>query len=461
MISRAHNEALAKLNAHYVVLEERQACLLNQLEAIAEEKRVINIRRATYAPVYSAPDDVLYQILEEAFAHEPQGCMLDYHCHTALAIAQVSRRWRRIALSLPKIWSCIHVPVPLSRTHLPLLSLFIARSQPMPIAFTMRCRFYKASSPETKLYAECLALFVKTRVRSCTICTDYRDTMQVLLSVLSAADRSCEHLRLQVVGEERRLVMDSDCLSTSLQDLSLHAVRLPSPPIVLRRLRQIVLEYQPISLRYLHEIAMACPELADFTVREITTSSHGTPLEARFPSLCRLRLLETHLSDIRDLLSWIEAPRLDTLVIRDISLGTSSAQGIPIPRFKTYPALKHVTIRFPHAAAHIQEFLCHTPNAISLDISGTNAGTLAQSLRSDEEPVLLPHLQRLTATILWNERHDIFLDVVRRRKDMGHPLKEICLGHLLLAEMDEQLLRSLSGYVTVVRLPEGNLGRSL
>ena len=457
MISRAHNESLAELDAHYAVLEEQEASLLRQLQSIAAEKKLVNIKRATYAPVYSVPNDVLYQILEEAFAHDSPGCTLDYHCHTALAIAQVSRRWRQIALSFPKIWSCIHVPVPLSRAHLPLLSLFISRSQPMPIAFTMRCRFYKASSPETKLYAECLALFVKTRVRSCTICTDYRDTMQVLLSVLSAAERNCEHLRLQVMGEERRLVMDSDCLSTTLQDLSLHAVRLPSPPIVLRRLRQIFLEYQPISPRYLHEIAMACPELADFTVREITTASHGTSLEARFPSLRRLRLLEIHLSGIHDLLSWIEAPRLETLVIRDISLGTSGAQGIPIPRFKTYPALKHVTIRFPHA--HIQEFLCHTPNAVSLDISGTNAGTLAQSLRSDEEPVLLPHLQRLTATILWNERHDIFLDVVRRRKDMGHPLKEICLGHLLLAEMDEQLLQSLSDHVTVIRLPEGNLGR--
>jgi hypothetical protein len=456
-ISGAGPKGLAELDALYCSLEEQEASLLRLLEHIAEEKRRVNIQRATYAPVYSVPDDVLYLILEEAFAHDRQGCALDYHCDTPLAISRVSRRWRYVALSLPRIWSCIHVPVPLSRAHFPLLTLYITRSQPLPISFTMRCRFYKASSPEMRLYINCLALFTKARIRSCTICTDYRDSMETLIGFLSTANKSCyEYLRLQVVGEENHLVMDGECLATTLQCLSLHAVRLPSPPIALQNLRQIFLECQPISIRYLHEIAIACPELSKFTVREVTTSSQGAPLAARFPSLRHLHLLEIHLSGIRDLLSWIEAPRLDTLVIRDISLGVQAAQGMPIPRFKTYPALRHVSIRFPHAAAYIQEFVSNTPNAVALDVSGTNIGPLLRSLLiPSERAVLLPKLQKLTATILWNERHDVFLDVVRHRKQIGYPLREICLGHLLLAEMDEQLLRSLSEYVTVIRLSEG------
>ena len=281
--------------------------------------------------------------------------------------------------------------------------------------------------------------------------------MQSLMGLLSSSCKSYEHLRLQL-GEENRHIMDGDYLAptaTTLRCLSLHAVRLPSPPIVLYNLQQLSLECQTISPRYLHEIAMTCPELSDFTVREVTTSNHDTPLEARFPSLLRLRLLEIHLSSIRDLLSWIEAPRLNALVIQDISLGTSTAQAIPIPRFRTYPALTQVSIRFPHAAAHIREFLDNTPNAVSLDVSGTNVGPLVRSLLADEREVLLSRLQKLTATILWNERHEVFLDLVRHRKRIGHPLREICLGHLLLAEMDERLLQSLAQYVTVVRLQDG------
>lgn len=456
-------KGLLQLDSKYVNLEERKRKLLRQLEEIEEERTRLDIERAAYAPVYSVPNDVLYQILEEAFAHEQHNCSLDYHCATPIAIGQVSRRWRRLALSLPRIWSCIHVPVPLSSSHVPTLSLYIARSQQVPISFTMRCRFYKASSPQMRLYMDCLALLLKTRVRSCTLYTDYFDTMEALLRSFSTADKSYfQHMRLQVVGEETRLFMDPECLPSSLHFLSLYAVRLPSPPIALQNLRRLVLEYQPISLHYLHEIAMACPELSTFMLREVTTSGASTHLEARFPSLRRLSLLEIHLSGIRDLLSWIEAPRLNTLVIRDISLGTAAAPRIPVPQYKTYPALQHVSIRFPYAASHIPEFLCHTPHVVSLDLTGTNAGPLARALLAPAErgKVLLPWLQSMTATILWNERHDVLFELVKYREQIRHPMKEIRLGHVLLAEMDSELLDLLSKHVAVTRIPEDHPGRA-
>ena len=86
-MDRGRLESLAELEAQYASLEEQQAILLRQLEDIAQEKKRIIIKKANYAPVYSVPDDVLFQILEEAFAHEYQGSTLDYHCDTPLAIA--------------------------------------------------------------------------------------------------------------------------------------------------------------------------------------------------------------------------------------------------------------------------------------------------------------------------------------------------------------------------------------
>lgn len=447
----SRTEGLLELDLQYAYLHQRQTDLLRQLEHIHEEKRQLDVQRAAYAPVYSVPDDVLYQILDEAYAHDLHGCTLDYRCDTPITITHVSRRWRRIALSLPKIWACIHVPTPLSKAHIPLLNLHVTRSQPLPISFAIRCRFYKPSSPSMRIYMDCLAMLLKTRVRSCTLCTDYVDSMEALVGYLSVANKSCfEYLRLQVIGEEDRLIMNGECLSSSLRSLSLHSVRLPSPPIALQGLRRLMLEYQPISLRYLHEIAIACPELSTFTVREITTTASDSHLEARFPSLRRLSLLEIHFHGIRDLLCWIEAPRLDTLIIRDISLGIPDAQPIPAPQYKTYPALRNISIRFPSAAINTPEFLCHTPNVVSLDLTGTNATPLVRALLSADS--FLPHLERLTATILWNERHKVVLDLVRHRERIRQRLAEIKLGHPLLAEMNDVFLQSLSKYVTVTRL---------
>ena len=167
-MNRSRMEGLVDLDLQYAYLQERQAYLLRQLEELNDEKRQIDIQRAAYAPVYSVPDDVLYQILDEAYAHDPHGCTLDYRCDTPIAITHVSRRWRYLALSHPKIWACIHVPAPLSRGHIPLLNLYISRSQPLPISFTIRCRFFKSNSPEVRLYMDSLALLLKAKVRSCT-----------------------------------------------------------------------------------------------------------------------------------------------------------------------------------------------------------------------------------------------------------------------------------------------------
>ena len=59
---------LSELNLRYAYLEERQTRLLRELEEIREVKKQLDAERATYAPVYLVPDDVLYQILDEAFA---------------------------------------------------------------------------------------------------------------------------------------------------------------------------------------------------------------------------------------------------------------------------------------------------------------------------------------------------------------------------------------------------------
>lgn len=453
---------LSELNLRYAYLEERQTRLLRELEEIREVKKQLDAERATYAPVYLVPDDVLYQILEEAYAHNSEACNLDYRCDTPIAITHVSRRWRYLALSLPKIWACIHVPTPLSKGHLPLLNLFVIRSQPLPTSFSIRCRYYKSASPEIRLYMECLALLLKSKVRSCTICTDYVDTMETLIGYLSNADKSrFGTLRLQVMGEENSLLMDGDCLSCSLRSLSLHAVRLPSPPIALHGLRELLLEYQPISLRYLHEIAIACPELTTFTTRDITTTSHGSHLEARFPSLRHLSLLEVHFSGIRDLLCWVEAPRLETLVIRDISLGSSDAPPAPVPQYRTYPALKHISIRFPYAASHIPQFLHYTPNVVSLDLEGTNAVPLLEVMLSAEKNTFLSRLRKLTVSVAWNEQYEaLFLNVARQRKEAGEGLDEMVFGHLLLAKMDNAFLQSLSRHVTITRLEARETSRS-
>lgn len=450
------SQALAALDIQYLRLEEARVELLRRLNDIERQKHQIDVKRAEYAPVYSVPDDVLYQILEEAYAHPLHQCRLDYNTHSPIAVAQVSRRWRYVALSLPRIWSCIHVPTPLSRSHIPQIALYISRSRPMPIAFTIRCRFQTPTSPDMNLYMECLTRLLTPHVRSCTIYTDYAASMEAFLGLLTMTDHSCfEHLHLQLLGEDARLVMEGNSLPSYLRSALLHAVRLPSPPIVLSNMRRLTLEQQPISLHYLHDIALSCPSLTHLTLREVTTTDDGMRVDVRFPALEHLQLCELDLARMGDLLGWIDAPQLASLVIRDISLGGAHALALPVPRYRTYDALRTVRIHFPYAATHIPTFLAQTPRVVALDLTGTNVGPLARALLAAGSG-LLPHLEVLTATILWNERHDVFLDLVRHRERIGRPLKEIRLGYLFLAELDGELLHKLSQHVIVTRLDERN-----
>lgn len=112
---------------------------IRQLEDVLRQKKQL---MAPLAPVYALPDEVVAMILKFAYEHHFPHCRLDDgqpHTNSPIAISHVSRWWRRQALSLPFIWTCIHV-VPQQPPHYATVAkLYLERSRDLPLSIFFQC----------------------------------------------------------------------------------------------------------------------------------------------------------------------------------------------------------------------------------------------------------------------------------------------------------------------------------
>ena len=105
-------EALGEVYATIELLQSQLAQLGAKIEE--QKARAERLRKeiADLAPVYTLSDAIAARILKFAYKHYFPHCRLDDglpHTHSPIAISQVSRWWCKRALSLPSIWTCIHV----------------------------------------------------------------------------------------------------------------------------------------------------------------------------------------------------------------------------------------------------------------------------------------------------------------------------------------------------------------
>ena len=119
---------------------------INGLEAqIAEKKELLRnkrIQKAALAPVYTLPHDVVCEILKAAYLHDFPHCRLDDglpHTNSPVAISHVSRWWRTHALSVPFIWTCIHVTSQQPDHYAEVIKAYVARSRGLPLSVFFEC----------------------------------------------------------------------------------------------------------------------------------------------------------------------------------------------------------------------------------------------------------------------------------------------------------------------------------
>lgn len=107
--------------------------------------------KTTLSPIYTIPDDIALEILQIAYEHHFPHCRLDDglpHTNSPIAISQVSRCWRSLALSLPCIWTCIHVTPHQSKQYDRIVKLYLRRSGRLPLSISLQYYSYKAGKLE-------------------------------------------------------------------------------------------------------------------------------------------------------------------------------------------------------------------------------------------------------------------------------------------------------------------------
>ncbi|KIP11840.1 hypothetical protein PHLGIDRAFT_124517 [Phlebiopsis gigantea 11061_1 CR5-6] len=93
-------------------------------------------------PVYTLPEDVVTGIFKTAYEHHFPHCRLDDgmpHTHSPVAVSHVSRRWRGYALSVPTIWTCIHVTPGQHSRYAEVIKAYLIRSRELPISIFFLC----------------------------------------------------------------------------------------------------------------------------------------------------------------------------------------------------------------------------------------------------------------------------------------------------------------------------------
>ena len=88
--------------------------------------------------------DVMVEILRTAYLHHFPYCRADdghHNTNSPIAFSQVCRRWRRLALGMAVLWTCVHVTPPQSKgcPDSEMVKLYLERSRSRAISVSFAC----------------------------------------------------------------------------------------------------------------------------------------------------------------------------------------------------------------------------------------------------------------------------------------------------------------------------------
>ncbi|GJE86547.1 hypothetical protein PsYK624_026270 [Phanerochaete sordida] len=438
----AKHTRLAELSAEQSLLEIQKAELLRQSDLVEASLRRIAVETAEFSPLYTLPIDVLMDILEVAYEHTPHDrrCAIEQN---PMIPAQVCRRWRRAALALPRLWSCLHV-----NCSAELLALWLARSGSLPLRIICAGKDVEArrtgagmtaaqSAPWTASYLQGLTNLMQhaSRWQHFDIETSHSVFLQTVLEVMGGNYfPALEYLAVWHAGHAQNISSRSSLLSCCPRLTELALLRLDAPFSIftpLRHLSELYLGCRSFTSWQLSQLAKALPELVELTLDQVTEawSPNGVEHTAVFPSL---KTLFFQLTDWEDIFYWMEAPMLETMSCDQGPLWAEPPQRANLSR--VFPRLRE--LRLPRSSpqpdgdGHLFRTM---PNLRYLDLGKCHGAfyCVLSCLTRDED--LLPHLEILTLTEGAEEPHGILLQFLDGRRRAERPLKEVRLGRELHA----------------------------
>ena len=268
------NDRLSQLDIMHSSLESRRADLLQQPEELERSLKRNNIERAGFAPVNTIPEEMLRNIFEYTYegciAHEGSTVEPKSKCDPLL-LTHVCRRWRRTAIALPAIWTCLHLDRPAY-----LLDLFIARSMGRPLHIV----HLSGSEPPT----EQVALAIQHAPRWKSILS--RPILPSVLHLLLPGRVELpllEHVDVNNIRQPEHAVVSNP----NLTSLSLIALEVSFAHCDLRGLRYLYLGSTVISSRELLDLSIAAPRLAHMTLSTLQYTVDDPGRMVSFPFLDR------------------------------------------------------------------------------------------------------------------------------------------------------------------------------
>lgn len=267
------------------------------------------LRHTQFAPMSRIPIDILKLIFEEAY----QPCRivhngLDQSGCNPLVVTHVSRRWRDTVLSLPTLWTCLHV-----EQSFELLNLWIQRSRNLPLRIVeLETRTTGVHRPEQ------IALLVDHALRwksvytqrtggiaSARLLQDLQDSERIELPLLELVYIS-QHISNFGANSFRVASVPK------LKILSLIFFEASFAGSNLSNLRHLTLKSMHITGRYLRELSIAAPQLIELTLSFAMTISVDEDHAPTFLALKALHFIFCG-TPWDNVLRYMHVPSLETL----------------------------------------------------------------------------------------------------------------------------------------------------
>lgn len=287
------------LRQTYLNMESERLSLEAQLSTLGGKIEDIRKLMAPLEPIHDLPDDVLAIIFEMAYQHRFPHCrrytVLREKSDSEVVLTHVCKRWRRLAISLPSLWSCIHIGtryLGIESASVRRSNTYIRRSGLQPLSVTISCfgshrhtqtrdaqaMFRHSLWPQIEDCLELLAVD-SPRWRNCAIFANNERTLDNIITILRP--------RPFVSLEFLQLYLHSDFDAVNLVTDTSIDVNLDTPYLKHCRSFCAPLPLSPASLTHLTELKL--------DMFHISPQTLCTFLENVAPRLQRLTLNELYM----------------------------------------------------------------------------------------------------------------------------------------------------------------------
>jgi len=367
-------------------------------------------------------------------------------------VSSVSRRWRNVALSSPRLWTTIVFNCNGTTDHEG-ASLWIQRSGACLLDITISMEFLPRG-PESYLQSAMDQIKPHTsRWRQFTLAVGSQAMIQMVVPYLRTA--SAPHLRdlkITLSDDDFDFWTPTDTTSSVCDRLftggaaSLTVARLigayictpPLTGLTYLQLGGTSHGTKTITAHCLRDMLTASPFLINLELQSLDIVFPLTNIgDIQIPSLCSLTMnkISSRELDFWKFFSIFSLPKLQTLVLAHMFRFSEPLTDIGLPRHATVTVLRLVNCGLIHVSL-AKALYSSFPSIVQLDLIQSSGLILKHPhVRSDgDSAIIWPHLK--TITISYPVTYETICDFIDNRNEMGHPLGTVNVWSRIRRQME-------------------------